>query len=174
VQDRPCGCRKRSASSGGMAVRGLSCSDIENCRFAIMANVGGVYETEGHRICWSRFDPDAFWNRSCVSIPKQSSDVSSKQTIAPTILPWIKAPIQGRIRKPTSGSGHERGFREVHDESGLPSSPERLRQRSELTLGANFRLSRALGLQMPRRVPPTYPGDSPSVSARPTGGPSSA
>jgi hypothetical protein len=22
--------------------------------------VGGVYETEGHRICWRRFDPDAF------------------------------------------------------------------------------------------------------------------
>ena len=33
-----------------MAVRGLSRSDIENCRFAIMADVGGVYETEGHRI----------------------------------------------------------------------------------------------------------------------------
>jgi len=31
--------------------RGLSCGDIENCRFAIIANVGGVYEMEGHRIC---------------------------------------------------------------------------------------------------------------------------
>jgi hypothetical protein len=70
---------------GGMAVRGLSCSDIENCRFAIMANVGGVYETEGHRICWRRFDPDAFWNRSSsVSIPKQSSGVSWKHAIEPS------------------------------------------------------------------------------------------
>jgi hypothetical protein len=31
---------------------------------------------------------------------------------------------------------------------------------------ANFRHLAAIGLQMPRRVPPTYPGESPSVSAR--------
>ena len=33
--------------------------------------------------------------------------------------------------------GHERRFRDVRDESGLPQTPERLRQRSESTLRAS-------------------------------------
>jgi len=36
-----------------------------------------------------------------------------------------------------AGSGHERRFRSVHDASGLPPTPERLRQRNEPTLRAN-------------------------------------
>jgi hypothetical protein len=35
-----------------------------------------------------------------------------------------------------SQMGHERRFREVRDESGLPSTPERLLQSGELTLRA--------------------------------------
>jgi len=35
--------------------------------------------------------------------------------------------------------GHERRFRSVHDASGLPPTPERLRQRNEPTLRANKR-----------------------------------
>jgi hypothetical protein len=37
--------------------------------------------------------------------------------------------------------GHERRFRDVCDESGLPPTPERLRQRSELTLRAKLVVS---------------------------------
>jgi hypothetical protein len=36
----------------------------------------------------------------------------------------------------TAGLGHERGFRDVRDKSGLPPTPERLRQRGEPTLRA--------------------------------------
>jgi hypothetical protein len=36
-----------------------------------------------------------------------------------------------------SAWGHERRFCHVHDASGLPPTPERLRQRSEPTLRAN-------------------------------------
>jgi hypothetical protein len=38
--------------------------------------------------------------------------------------------------KTMSELGHERRFRDVHNESGLPSTPERLRHRSEPTLRA--------------------------------------
>ncbi len=38
----------------------------------------------------------------------------------------------------TSGVGHERRFRDVRDESGLPSIPERLRRRSEPRLRPTF------------------------------------
>jgi hypothetical protein len=37
-------------------------------------------------------------------------------------------------RKPTSAMGHERRFRDLRDESGLPPGSERLRHRSEPTL----------------------------------------
>jgi hypothetical protein len=36
-----------------------------------------------------------------------------------------------------SGMGHERRFRDIRGESGLPPTPERLRQRGELALRAN-------------------------------------
>jgi hypothetical protein len=38
--------------------------------------------------------------------------------------------------EPKSEMGHERRFRDVRDRSGLPPTPERLRQRSESTLRA--------------------------------------
>jgi hypothetical protein len=37
-----------------------------------------------------------------------------------------------------TATGHERRFRDARDESGLPPTPERLRQRSEPTLRAIF------------------------------------
>ena len=45
-----------------------------------------------------------------------------------------RARLLGQALK--SAAGHERRFRDVGDESGLPPTPERFRQRSELTLRA--------------------------------------
>jgi hypothetical protein len=60
-----------------------------------------------------------------------------------TVAMLIAIPHRGRsgsgsagLTSATSGVGHERRFRDVRDESGLPPTPERLRQRSEPTLRA--------------------------------------
>jgi hypothetical protein len=54
----------------------------------------------------------------------------------------MHAPVS--IQYASSASGHERRFRDVRDESGLPPTPERLRQRSEPTLRATIRPSSAV------------------------------
>jgi hypothetical protein len=51
---------------------------------------------------------------------------------------WLAFDCRGRSR--TEAPGHERRFRDVRDESGLPPTPERLRQRGEPTLRAKTRL----------------------------------
>ncbi len=50
------------------------------------------------------------------------------------------------IRIVRAALGHERRFRDIHDASGLSSTPERLRQRSEPTLRARGCLRDDVGI----------------------------
>src|SRR5258707_8110332 len=51
-------------------------------------------------------------------------------------------PASATFVQTSSESGHERRFRDVGDESGLPPTPERLRHRSEPTLRTRIGYSR--------------------------------